>query len=67
MNVLFNRISEFVDTFQKEYSILQEFRNGQLTLTLTKNNKKWSRQFSRFEIEQSKVNILINWFNGVEK
>ena len=67
MNVLFNRISEFVDTFQKEYSILEEFRNGQLTLTLTKSNKKWSRQFTRLEIEQSKENVLINWFNGVVK
>lgn len=67
MSVLFNRISDFVDQFQKEYSVLQEFRKGIVTITLSKNNKKWSKQFAQIEIEQSKENILLNWFNGVEK
>lgn len=62
MNVLFNRISEFVDTFQKEYQIGFEYKNGQLTLSLQSNGIKQLKVFYASEVISSQTNILLlNW------
>lgn len=62
MNVLFNHISEFVDTFQKEYQIGFEYKNGQLTLFLPSNGIKQLKVFYANEVINSQDNILLlNW------
>jgi len=62
MNVLFNRISEFVDTFQKDYQIGFEYKNEQLTLSLQSNGIKQLKVFYADEVINSQNNILLlNW------